>query len=577
LGVTDKRIGRVRGVDEATMRSRRRGDNVVPVYQRVDTGAAEFEACTPYLYSTFEDEDESDVDHEVPSVIILGSGPNRIGQGIEFDYCCVKAAKAIRAAGLKAVMVNCNPETVSTDHDISDRLYFEPIDLEAVLEIVRVESPKGVIVQLGGQTPLRLAEQLAAEGVTVLGTSADTLDRAEDRARFGAFAQQLELNVPEHRTVSTPAAAHEAADVVGFPVVVRPSNVLGGRSMEIIYDHDQLDVYLKRFFIDDTPRDERALPLLIDHFLVGAVEVDVDALCDGTRAIIGGVMEQVEHTGVHSGDSACFLPSATLSPAVEQALRDLTRKIALSLGVVGLINVQYAVCGDQPEDIFVIEVNPRASRTVPFVSKVTGTCMATAATHLMLGSSLDDLGMHEDLVPQGHFCKEVVLPLSRFGTVSPKLSPEMRSTGEVMAQGATPSAAFARAQLAASNAPTREGGVFIDTDEASVASLNILRGALGATPLFAPPEQVEVISQALDYPVTALDVAEDDTASLAFALFLRPPGVGLEDQALSLRFRHILRARCAYFTSVEAAHHWLVGVSQMDWKPVSLQALHADA
>jgi carbamoyl-phosphate synthase large subunit len=577
LGLSDRAIAALTGRAEGAVRGQRADDGILPVFKRVDTCAAEFDANTPYMYSTYEQGCESAPD-SAPRVLILGSGPNRIGQGIEFDYCCVKAAKAAREVGALAIMLNSNPETVSTDHDTSDRLYFEPLDLEAVLEVVRVERPMGVIVQLGGQTPLRLARALSDAGVRLLGTSADALDLAEDRARFSAFAQGLGLQMPAHGTATTRAEALVVAQGLGFPLVVRPSNVLGGRGMAILHDVDALAQYLDGFFLKTgQPLDERALPLLLDRFLADAAEVDVDAVCDGQAVVIGGVMEQVERAGVHSGDSACVLPAQGLSAAVDAALRDITRRVALAMGVVGLINVQFAVVGDRPEDVFVLEVNPRASRTVPFVSKATGVCLATAAAKVMLGATLASLGLTEDLVPRGFSCKETVLPLSRFGLVSPMLSPEMRSTGEVMAQGATPAQAYARAQEAASNLPLREGPVFVDVDAHSVGALKALLPALLAAHrvLCVPAEACEALSDALGVALTPLDLTRaEDGAGLAFALLLRRPGDGLTEPGLAVRFRALNQARRAYFTSSQGVALWLEGRDAVTaWAPRPLQDL----
>ena len=568
-GFSDIHIAALVGSSPEEIYERREALNLFPVYKRVDTCAAEFEAHTPYLYSTYEDECESEPDDQ-DRVLILGSGPNRIGQGIEFDYCCVKAAMSVRAAGLQAIMLNCNPETVSTDHDTCDRLYFEPIDLEGVLEVVRVEQPIGVIVQLGGQTPLRLAAALEAAGVKILGTTPDILDRAEDRERFGAFAKELGLRLPVHQTARTVEGAYAAVEAVGFPAVVRPSNVLGGRAMAILRDQEGLSEYLSVFFMaNGEPRDDRTLPLLVDSFLEDAVEVDVDALCDGERVIIGGVMEQIERAGVHSGDSACLLPAAFLSPEVDAALRAQTKEIALALGVVGLINVQYAIIGDTPEGIYVLEVNPRASRTIPFISKATGVCMATLATRLMLGQTLEALGQTEDLVPRGQFCKEAVLPLNRFSAVSPLLSPEMRSTGEVMAQGHTAAGAFARAQLAAGIIPAKGDAVFLDVDALSAPKLAELSDYLRGQSLYAPPSQTARLSEALDQAVMACDpMTASLPEGLSFALLLRAPGAGVSEKSLADHFRMLLRAGAAYFTSIEAASLWLRGLEEIGaWSP----------
>jgi carbamoyl-phosphate synthase large subunit len=562
-GMSDRHIAALVGVEESEVRGRRREHRLAPVFKRVDTCAAEFEAHTPYLDSTWAQECEAEPD-TARRVIILGSGPNRIGQGIEFDYCCVKASWALRETGCVSIMVNCNPETVSTDHDTSDRLYFEPIDLESVLTIVDQERPEGVIVQFGGQTPLRLARGLAEAGVPILGTSPEVIEMAEDRARFSAFSKALGLRTPRHEMAYSVDEAVAAAASLGFPVLVRPSHVLGGRGMAILEGPEALDHYLATFFLPSgEPADPRALPLLVDEFLSGAVEVDVDAVCDGETAIIGGVMEQVERAGVHSGDSACLLPPATLSAQTIEALSVTTRRIALELGVVGLINVQYALVSDCPEGIYVLEVNPRASRTVPFVSKATGTCMATLATKIMLGETLKGLGI-EDLKSRGQYCKEVVLPLSRFAGASPLLSPEMRSTGEVMAEGSDPWEAFVRAQLAADNAPG-EGPLYVDADPACFSSILSARPWLGKWELTAPEEIAAALAAALEMEV-------------------RPVGDGLDPQTLgaalvihrgwspekAVRFRRLQATGTAYFTTPESFIAWCRG-SASQWKVRSLQ------
>ncbi len=548
-GLADTTIAALTQRSEDDIRALRHSFDLRPVYKRVDTCAAEFEASTPSLYSTWEDEDEAEPDTR-PRVIILGSGPNRIGQGLEFDYSCVKAARAIRGAGQVAIMINCNPETVSTDHDTSDRLYFEPIDLESVLEITHLEAPQGLIVHFGGQTPLRLAADLRRLGAPLLGTPVEAIEAAEDREAFAAFAQRLGLQLPGYGTARTRQEAHAIAQRLGWPLLVRPSHVLGGRAMQILHDAQGLDAYLDLAFYpgSDEPMDPRSMPLLLDRFLQNAVEVDVDALCDGSRVVIGGVLEQVERAGVHSGDSACLLPPHTLSDALQQRLRDTTREIALQLGVVGLLNVQYAVLPDAPDPLFVIEVNPRASRTVPFISKATGTCMTTLATHVMLGEHLSTLGQTDDLIPRGIFCKEVVLPLSRFPNASPLLGPEMRSTGEVMAQGATPAQAFARAQLAASNAPRPAGPILLD----------VLPSDLPLPPLppdarlVAPAPQHLALTARLGRAVEPWSPDEDP----AFALLLRPHGATLSREDHQ-RFRHLQAHHTAWFTSAEAAALWL--------------------
>jgi len=439
-------------------------------YRAVDTCAAEFEAETPYFYSAWE---RPPAAHEVPrgerpSVMILGSGPNRIGQGIEFDYCCVHAAMTVRESGRDAVMVNCNPETVSTDYDTSDRLYFEPLTLDDVLGIVEVEQPEGVIVQFGGQTPLKLAAGLEAAGVPLLGTSPEAIDLAEDRGRFGAVLERLGLAAPPYATARGTEEALAVAPRVGFPLLVRPSYVLGGRAMELVYSTEALADYLRRVgrHHSHPPRE-----IFLDRFLENAIEVDVDAICDGEDVWIGGIMQHVEEAGIHSGDSACVLPPHSLGGEMLEEIRRATHDIALALGTVGLINVQYGVLG---EDLYVIEANPRASRTVPFVSKATGLPLAKLACRAMLGEKLADLALPED-PHAGHVSvKEAVLPFDRFSGTDALLGPEMRSTGEVMGVAADFPAAFAKAQAAAGARLPSEGTVFLtvtDSDKAAVVGI----------------------------------------------------------------------------------------------------------
>ena len=448
-------------------------------FRSVDTCAAEFAASTPYYYSAWERPDAAGrARHEVrrgtrPSVVILGSGPNRIGQGIEFDYCCVHAAMTVRELGRDAVMINCNPETVSTDYDTSDRLYFEPLTLEDVLAVVELETPEGVIVQFGGQTPLRLAAGLQRAGVHLLGTSVDAIDAAEDRRRFGELLARLGYQAPPYATAATVEAALAAGGQVGFPLLVRPSYVLGGRAMEIVYSLEDLGGYLERV---GTGADGREI--FLDHFLENAIEVDVDALCDGSEVVIGGIMQHVEEAGIHSGDSACVLPPHSLGPEMLERIREQTRGIALELGVVGLLNVQFAVvsAGARPgAELYVIEANPRASRTVPFVSKAVGVPLAKVACRLMLGESIASMGLPGDLMREGYVAvKEAVLPFNRFQGADSLLGPEMRSTGEVMGIATDFPTAFAKAQAAAGSALPDGGTVFItvtDSDKAAGAGI----------------------------------------------------------------------------------------------------------
>jgi carbamoyl-phosphate synthase large subunit len=437
----------------------------VRTYKSVDTCAAEFAATTPYYYSSYERSPAAGevVRGERASVVILGSGPNRIGQGIEFDYCCVHAAMTVRASGRDAVMINCNPETVSTDYDTSDRLYFEPLTLEDVLAVVELEQPEGVIVQFGGQTPLRLAAGLERAGVRLLGTSVEAIDAAEDRGRFGALLERLGYQAPRYATARTVAAAVEAAPTVGFPLLVRPSYVLGGRAMEIVYTPGDLEHYLQRHAPAADGRE-----IFLDHFLENAIEVDVDALCDGREAWIGGIMQHVEEAGIHSGDSACVLPPHSLGGEMLDRIREQTRGIALELGVVGLLNVQFAVAGG---DLYVIEANPRASRTVPFVSKATGLPLAKLACRIMLGEPIAALGLPDDPMSGPYVSvKEAVLPFNRFYGADSLLGPEMRSTGEVMGVAEDFPTAFAKAQAAAGAALPLSGTVFITVTDADKAA-----------------------------------------------------------------------------------------------------------
>ena len=447
-GFADARIAELLRVTEQDIRKLRNSSNVLPVYKRVDTCAAEFATDTAYMYSTYEEECEA-MPSDKDKIMVLGGGPNRIGQGIEFDYCCVHAALAMREDGFETIMVNCNPETVSTDYDTSDRLYFEPVTLEDVLEIVRIEKPKGVIVQYGGQTPLKLAKALEKEGVPVIGTSPDAIDRAEDRERFQVAVEALGLKQPQNDTVTTVDGAVKAAERIGYPLVVRPSYVLGGRAMEIVYDETDL----LRYF-NEAVKVSNDSPVLLDHFLDNAIEVDIDAVSDGKDVVVGAIMEHIEQAGVHSGDSGCSLPPYSLSQDIQNQMREYVRKLALELGVVGLMNVQFAV---KDNTIFMIEVNPRAARTVPFVSKATGVPLAKIAARVMAGQSLAEQGFTKEVIPDMFSVKEVVLPFNKFPGVDPLLGPEMRSTGEVMGTGATFPEAYAKARLGATSEVPKSG------------------------------------------------------------------------------------------------------------------------
>ncbi|HEY6095486.1 MAG TPA: carbamoyl-phosphate synthase large subunit [Gallionellaceae bacterium] len=460
-GFSDRRLGALLGCDAPAVRALRHALKLRPVYKRVDTCAAEFATNTAYMYSTYEEECESQPTDR-KKIMVLGGGPNRIGQGIEFDYCCVHAALAMREDGYETIMVNCNPETVSTDYDSSDRLYFEPLTLEDVLEIVAVEKPAGVIVQYGGQTPLKLARGLEKNGVPIIGTTPDMIDCAEDRARFQQMLQQLNLKQPPNRTASTPEQAVQAAQEIGYPMVMRPSNVLGGRAMEIVHSQADLERYMREAVESAKIYPER-MPILLDRFLNDAIEVDVDAVSDGKVVLIGGIMQHIEEAGVHSGDSACSLPPFSLSPAMQDELRRQTVAMAKSLNVVGLMNVQFAIQG---ETVYVLEVNPRASRTVPFVSKATGVPLAKVAARCMVGKSLAEQGVTEEVIPPYYSVKEAVFPFIKFPGVDTILGPEMKSTGEVMGVGETFAEAFVKSQLAAGVKLPTAGKVFISVREA---------------------------------------------------------------------------------------------------------------
>ncbi|MGE4073410.1 MAG: carbamoyl-phosphate synthase large subunit [Lysobacterales bacterium] len=456
-GFSDSRLATLVESDEGALRQLRRALGVRPVYKRVDSCAAEFSTSTAYLYSTYEEECEA-APTSNNKIVVLGGGPNRIGQGIEFDYCCVHAALALREDGYETIMVNCNPETVSTDYDTSDRLYFEPVTLEDVLEILDKEKPKGVIVQYGGQTPLKLARALEKEGAPIIGTSPDSIDLAEDRERFQQLIEELGLKQPPNRTARTPEAAVALAREIGYPLVVRPSYVLGGRAMEVVYAEADL-----RRYMTDAVRVSNDSPVLLDRFLDHAIEVDVDCICDGREALIGGIMEHIEEAGVHSGDSSCSLPPFSLSPAMQDEMRRQVVMMARGLNVVGLMNTQFAVQG---EDIYILEVNPRASRTVPFVAKATGVALAKIAARCMVGQTLEEQGATHEVIPKYFSVKEPIFPFVKFPGVDPILGPEMRSTGEVMGVGPSFGAAFARAQLAASVAAPAIGKAFLSVRDA---------------------------------------------------------------------------------------------------------------
>jgi carbamoyl-phosphate synthase large subunit len=562
---------------------------LVRTFKSVDTCAAEFAAATPYYYSGYErPAPDGSARHEVrrgdrPSVVILGAGPNRIGQGIEFDYCCVHAAMTVRELGRDAVMINCNPETVSTDYDTSDRLYFEPLTLEDVLGVIEVEKPEGVIVQFGGQTPLKLARGLVDAGVPLLGTPVDSIDLAEDRSLFGGLMKELDLKSPPYATARDEDGALEAAEEVGYPLLVRPSYVLGGRAMEICYSPDQLANYLER-----TERNGDGT-IYLDRFLENAIEIDVDALCDGEEVAIGGVMQHVEEAGIHSGDSACVIPALSLGPEMLAQIEAATEKLALSLGVVGLINIQYAVHGD--DELYVIEANPRASRTVPFVSKAVGVPLAKMACRLMLGEKLRDLDLQ--LPPPGDSSaghvsvKEAVLPFDRFPGADALLGPEMKSTGEVMGIATDYPTAFGKAQAAAGAELPTTGTVFItvtDSDKpaatqlaASLHDLGFEIVATGGTAqairrMGVPVERLNKISEG---PPNVVDRIESGEVDLVINT---PTGSGARSDGYEIRRAAVARGiPCiTTMTGATAAQRAIRALRRGEPEVRSLQELHAD-
>jgi carbamoyl-phosphate synthase large subunit len=461
-GFSDERLAKVMGVKEEAVRNRRNTLDIHPVYKRVDTCAAEFSSSTAYMYSTYEEECEANVSDR-QKIIVLGGGPNRIGQGIEFDYCCVHAALAMREEGYEAIMVNCNPETVSTDFNVSDRLYFEPVTLEDVMEIIRIEKPAGVIVQFGGQTPLKLVTHLERLGVPIIGTTADAIDRAEDRERFQSMIQKLGLKQPPNSTVRSLEQAVKEAEGIGYPLVVRPSYVLGGRAMEIVYNEAELKRY-----INSAVEVSNESPVLLDHYLNSAIEIDVDVVSDGKQVVVGSIMQHIEQAGVHSGDSACSLPPYSLPMDVQDKIREQCVQLAIELGVVGLMNAQLAY---QDGEVYIIEVNPRASRTVPFVSKCIGTSLAKVAAKCMAGISLESQGFTSEVIPSFYAVKEAIFPFNKFPGVDPILGPEMKSTGEVMGTGETFAEAYYKSQgMGELNIPLN-GTAFISVREADKPEL----------------------------------------------------------------------------------------------------------
>jgi carbamoyl-phosphate synthase large subunit len=576
-GFSDSRLAELLGTDEHAVRHLRRAFNVRPVYKRVDSCAAEFATTTAYLYSTYEQECEAEPTTR-DKIIVLGGGPNRIGQGIEFDYCCVHAALALREDGYETIMVNCNPETVSTDYDTSDRLYFEPLTLEDVLEIVDKEKPKGVIVQYGGQTPLKLARALEAAGVPIIGTSPDSIDLAEDRERFQKMITKLGLAQPPNRTARNPDEALALAREIGYPLVVRPSYVLGGRAMEVVHDDADLSRYIR-----DAVRVSNDSPVLLDRFLDHATEVDVDLVADAEgNVLIGGVMEHIEEAGVHSGDSSCSLPPYSLSAEVQDRLRVQVAQMARELKVIGLMNTQFAIQG---ESIFVLEVNPRASRTVPFVSKATGVALAKIAARCMVGRSLVEQGATTELVPGYYSVKEAIFPFLKFQNVDPILGPEMRSTGEVMGVGRTFGAAFARAHEAANIAAPGTGKAFLSVRESDkerlvpIAQDLIARGfglvATSGTCAFLLEHGItcERINKVLEGRPHVVDLIKN--REIAFIVNTTEGKQAIAD-SFSIR-RQALQQRVTYSTTISGARALLHSLDFRDSGGVhSLQELHRE-
>ena len=581
-GFSDARLASLLGTDEHAVRKLRQAFGVRPVYKRVDSCAAEFATTTAYMYSTYEDECEA-APSDRPKVIVLGGGPNRIGQGIEFDYCCVHAALALRQDGFETIMVNCNPETVSTDYDTSDRLYFEPLTLEDVLEIVDLEKPRGVIVQYGGQTPLKLARALEANGAPIIGTTPDSIDLAEDRERFQQMVHKLGLNQPPNRTARNPDEALALAREIGYPLVVRPSYVLGGRAMEVVHG----DADLKRY-ITEAVRVSNDSPVLLDRFLDNAVEVDVDIVADAQGAVlIGGIMEHIEEAGVHSGDSSCSLPPYSLSAAVQDRLRAQVAAMARELKVVGLMNTQFAIQTDEngAETIYILEVNPRASRTVPFVSKATGVALAKIAARCMVGQSLAGQGATREVIPSYFSVKEAIFPFLKFQNVDPILGPEMRSTGEVMGVGRSFGAAFARAHEAANIAAPPRGKVFVSVRDPDnprllpVARELLRRGysivATGGTCSFLQAQGIacERINKVLEGRPHVVDLIKN--GEIVFIVNTTEGKQAIAD-SFSIR-REALQRRITYSTTIAGARALLHSLDfRGDGAVHSLQELHRE-
>ncbi len=579
-GFSDRRLAYLFKLTETDVRARRHADGIRPVYKRVDTCAAEFATRTAYMYSTYEEECEAEPTAR-KKVLVLGGGPNRIGQGIEFDYCCVHAAMALREDGFETIMVNCNPETVSTDYDTSDRLYFEPVTLEDVLEIVHVEKPWGVIVQYGGQTPLKLARDLEKFGVPIIGTSPDMIDMAEDRERFQQMLHRLNLKQPPNRTARTEEAAMAAAAEIGYPLVVRPSYVLGGRAMEIVHEPRDLERYMR-----EAVSVSNDSPVLLDRFLNDATEVDVDAICDGTEVLIGGIMEHIEQAGVHSGDSACSLPPYSLSADVQQELRAQTVAMARGLNVVGLMNVQFAIQYDAEGRavVYVLEVNPRASRTVPYVSKATGRPLAKIAARCMVGNTLKQQGVAGEILPPYFSVKEAVFPFIKFPGVDTILGPEMKSTGEVMGVGESFGEAFVKSQLAAGVKLPEGGRAFIsvkNADKAKVIEIAKMLAELGfalvatrgtATALSLAGVPVAIVNKVAEGRPHIVDMLKNDEIALVVNT--------VEEKRAAIQDSYVIRRAALVdqiptYTTLAGARAAAIGMRVMrGLVPYSIQQLH---
>jgi len=581
-GFSDRRLAKLLKTSAKAVREARVAQNVRPVYKRVDTCAAEFATNTAYMYGTYEAEHGECEAQPTANrkIMVLGGGPNRIGQGIEFDYCCVHAALALREDGYETIMVNCNPETVSTDYDTSDRLYFEPLTLEDVLEIVDKEKPVGVIVQYGGQTPLKLALDLEANGVPIIGTSPDMIDAAEDRERFQKLLQDLGLRQPPNRTARAEDEALRLAEEIGYPLVVRPSYVLGGRAMEIVHEPRDLERYMR-----EAVKVSNDSPVLLDRFLNDAIECDVDALCDGQRVFIGGVMEHIEQAGVHSGDSACSLPPYSLSQATVDELKRQTAAMAKALNVIGLMNVQFAIQQKDGEDVvYVLEVNPRASRTVPYVSKATGLSLAKIAARCMAGQSLDSQGIGAEVVPPYFSVKEAVFPFNKFPGVDPVLGPEMRSTGEVMGVGKVFGEALFKSQLAAGSRLPEKGTVLItvkDSDKPRAVTVARMLHDLGypivatrgtASAIEAAGIPVRVVNKVKDGRPHIVDMIKNGELALVFTTVDETRTAIADSRSIRIA---ALANRVPYYTTIAGANAAVEGLKHMQSLEVyDLQGLH---